>query len=61
MPEGTPPEKSDPIIAESLSAQDVAKARDYATTLKSPSIQDYELIFRHGSENAKCVDIFRAT
>jgi NTE family protein len=54
-----PAEISAPIIAESLSAEDAAKARDYATTLKSPPTQDYELIFRHGYENAKCVDIFR--
>jgi len=39
----------------SLSEADAAKVRDYPTTLNSPTPQDFDLIFRHGYENAKCV------
>ena len=50
-----PPEKAKPMIENCLSEKDITKARDYATTLKTPSPENFDLIFRHGYENAKCV------
>lgn len=34
---------------------EVAKVKNYPTTLNSPTEKDFDLIFRHGYENAKCV------
>jgi len=49
------------LVGTSLSAKDAAYVRDYPTTLNSPTAGDYDLIFRHGYENAKCVySIFSA-
>ena len=42
-----------------LSAEDTAKVQKYSTTLNSPTIADFDLIFRHGYENAKCVHTIR--
>ena len=42
----------------SLSAKDAARVSSYPTTLNSPSPEDFQLIFRHGYENAKCVHGF---
>jgi len=39
----------------SLSETDAAKVRDYPTTLNSPTPQNFDLIFRHGYESARCV------
>jgi len=39
----------------SLCQADAAKARDYPTTLNSPTPHSFDLIFRHGYENAKTV------
>ena len=47
--------KAQGIVGSHLSQADAAKVRDYPTTLNSPTPQDYDLIFRHGYENAKCV------
>jgi NTE family protein len=55
---GVPQEKAAPIAEDCLSAEDAAKVRDYATTLNTPSREHFELIFRHGYENAKCVHLF---
>jgi NTE family protein len=54
------PEKAKQLTEVCLSKEDAAKARDYATTLKTPSPDNFELIFRHGYENAKCVHLFGA-
>ena len=43
------------MIGDSLSRKDAIKVRDYPTTLNSPTPGNYDLIFRHGYENAKCV------
>jgi NTE family protein len=53
-----PPEKTKPIIESCLSQKDAAAAMNYATTLNTPSPADFDLIFRHGYENAKCVHLF---
>jgi NTE family protein len=42
------------LVAECLSPDDAAKVRGYSTTLSSPTKENYELILRHGYENAKC-------
>ena len=39
----------------SISAKDAAYVRNYPTTLNSPTAKDYDLIFAHGYEIAKCV------
>jgi NTE family protein len=57
---GISPEKAKPLTESCLSSEDAAKARDYATTLNTPSPNNFELIFRHGYENAKCVHMFGA-
>lgn len=38
-----------------LTKTEATFVRDYPTTLHSPTAADFELIFRHGYENAKCV------
>ena len=53
-----PPKAARPLIESCMSAKDAAKARDYATTLSTPSPENFELIFRHGYENTKCVHVF---
>jgi len=55
---GIPPENAKAIVKKCLSQKDVAIVRDYATTLNTPSLENFERIFRHGYENAKCVHIF---
>ena len=45
-------------LGKSLSKEDAAKVRDYPTTLNSPTPKNFDLIFRHGYENAKCVHEF---
>lgn len=55
---GIPSEKAQPLIDSCLSPKDAAMVRDYATTLSTPSPDNFELIFRHGYENAKCVHLF---
>jgi NTE family protein len=52
--------KADPATAKKLidacmSEQDAQKVRNYETTLNSPTPQNYQLILRHGYENAMCV------
>lgn len=54
---GAPSAKIAPIIANCLSPEEAARVGGYPTTLHSPSPLSYELIFRHGYENAKCVGI----
>jgi len=53
-----PLEKSKSLTENFLSSKYTAKVRDYATTLNTPSPDNFELIFRHGYENAKCVHLF---
>jgi len=48
-------EKMRDIVGDSLTREDAIKVRDYPTTLNSPTPGDYDLIFRHGYENAKIV------
>jgi len=43
------------IVGDSLTKEEAAKVRDYPTTLNSPTPRNYDLIFRHGYENAKGV------
>jgi len=43
------------IDAGALSEADTAKVRNYPTTLNSPTPKNFDLIFRHGYENARCV------
>ena len=50
-----PRDKMRDMVGDSLTVEDATKVRDYPTTLNSPSACDYDLIFRHGYENAKCV------
>lgn len=45
------------LVGESLTKEDAIKVRDYPTTLNSPTASNYDLIFRHGYENAKCVHV----
>lgn len=47
------------LLTSSLSTTDVNKVRDYPTTLNSPTPSDYDLIFKHGYENAKCAFDFQ--
>jgi NTE family protein len=42
------------LIESCMSAKDALKVRNYATTLDSPTRENYNLILRHGYENAKC-------
>ena len=46
------------LVGSQLSQKDAIRVRDYPTTLNSPSPADFDLIFRHGYENAKCVHLF---
>jgi NTE family protein len=43
------------LIESCMSAEDALKVRNYATTLDSPTREGFNLILRHGYENAKCV------
>jgi len=45
------------IIKESLPAHQARFVRDYKTTLRTPTTQDFALIMRHGYETAKITDI----
>jgi NTE family protein len=42
------------LIAECISAQDAQRVKEYPTTLRRPTEADFDLILRHGYENAKC-------
>jgi len=42
------------LIDECLSCEETEKVRDYKTTLKRPSKEDFNLILRHGYEVAMC-------
>jgi len=53
-----PQQNARALIGSHLSREDAIKVRDYPTTLNSPSPENFELIFRHGYENAKCVHMF---
>lgn len=48
-------EKLRDIVGASITREDALNVRNYPTTLNSPTPMDYDLIFRHGYENAKCV------
>lgn len=48
-----PADTGNDLIAASLTDEEAAFVRDYPTTLKTPSHEDYKLIFRHGYEIAK--------
>lgn len=53
---GTPDEKvKEELLKECLKEEDCNKVKTYKTTLNKPSEKDYDLILRHGYENAKCV------
>ncbi|MCL2083477.1 MAG: patatin-like phospholipase family protein [Oscillospiraceae bacterium] len=54
---GIPPEKSEYLVKTCISKEQAANVRDYATTLFTPSPKNFELILRHGYENAKCVHL----
>jgi NTE family protein len=54
-----PPDEAGPLVESCLSEEETAMVRDYATTLRTPSPENFERIFRHGYENAKCVHLFR--
>jgi len=43
------------LAGDALTREDATRVRDYPTTLNSPTPADYDLIFRHGYENAKIV------
>jgi NTE family protein len=48
------PEVGKALIANCMTEEDALKVREYPTTLDSPTREDYQLILRHGYENAKC-------
>lgn len=50
-----PQEKVTSLKKECLTQDETHKVLHYPTTLKSPSVDDFELIFRHGYECIKCV------
>ena len=43
------------LLKECLKEEDCVKVKTYKTTLNKPNERDYNLILRHGYENAKCV------
>lgn len=45
------------MVAQCMSESEALKVQHYPTTLNKPSETDFELIFRHGYEVAKCTDI----
>jgi len=45
------------IVGDHLSEDQARKVRNYPTTLNSPCAENFDLIFRHGYENAKCVHL----
>jgi len=45
------------LIAKCMSDVDAKKVRDYPTTLRKPSVSDFDLILQHGYEVAKCTYI----
>ena len=53
-----PQENVRALVGSHLSEEDAIKVRDYPTTLNSPCPSNFDLIFRHGYENAKCVHMF---
>lgn len=42
------------LIAQCMSSADAIKVREYPTTLRRPSVSNFDLILRHGYEVAKC-------
>ena len=42
------------LIASCLTPEEVQKVSKYATTLSTPTVENYRLILQHGYENAKC-------
>jgi NTE family protein len=54
-----PAEKAGTLISGCLESEDVARVRDYATTLNAPLQENFDLIFRHGYESAQCTHQFR--
>jgi len=55
---GVSERQAEPLVKKCLSFEETGYVRDYQTTLKTPSEHDFDLILRHGYENAKCVHIF---
>ena len=47
-------DEKEKLIAQCMSDVDAKKARDYPTTLRKPSVADFNLILQHGYEVAKC-------
>ena len=45
----------DELLKECLGKEESEKLKNYPTTLFKPSEKDFDLIVRHGYENAKCV------
>jgi len=45
------------LISQCMSAADATKVRNYSTTLRRPSESNFNLIFQHGYEVAKCTYI----
>ena len=43
------------LLKECLGKEESEKLKNYPTTLFKPSEKDFDLIVRHGYENAKCV------
>jgi len=54
---GIPQKEVLDIVGDHLSEEQARKARNYPTTLNSPCAENFDLIFRHGYENAKCVHL----
>jgi len=55
------PDKIFDLKNNSLCAEDAARVRNYPTTLNSPTPHNFDLIFRHGYENAKAVSLLLRT
>lgn len=48
------PNEREKLIKECMLPSQALKVKNYATTLRTPSKQNYQLILQHGYENAKC-------
>jgi len=51
---GAPTELAEKLTRECMTEAQAQKARHYPTTLRTPSAGDFDLILRHGYENARC-------
>jgi len=51
---GAPKDIADTLARQCMPAADARRARHYPTTLRTPSAADYDLLLRHGYENALC-------